>query len=90
LDRGRSIDRTVPPVGLRLNARRQQRAHVLDKRRWPTQSPEGLCTLASCELNTGIIYSKNAGTNWSRPKSIKQQPDGTQLDRGHGRRAVRR
>ena len=36
--------------------------------------PVGLCTLASCELNTGIIYSKNAGTNWSRPKSLNSNP----------------
>jgi hypothetical protein len=36
--------------------------------------PVGLCAPGTCQLNTGVIYSKDAGTNWSRPKTISSTP----------------
>jgi hypothetical protein len=34
----------------------------------------GNCTFATCQLNVGFISSKNAGTRWSRPRTLNATP----------------
>ena len=36
--------------------------------------PVGLCAAATCQLETGVISTKDAGTTWGRPKTISSTP----------------